>query len=206
VVFIGLPAAVGLVIIRLPATMALYAPGGQVQAGDAERVAWVLLGYAPAIWAYSMNHTLVRAFYAKQNPVTPMRVSVAMVALNLALNLSLIWLPIGGGARLGAAGLAWSTAVCAVVQCAALTWLLRRYVARPIDGEVMSSWWRTAAATAVMGIAVWGALQWVGAKPSTHVEAIIACAVCIVVGALVLAIAAWALRMNELRFVLRRGR
>jgi putative peptidoglycan lipid II flippase len=206
VVFIGVPAAAGLVLIRHPVTTAIYAEGGRIAAGDSARVAWVLLGYAPAIWAYSMNHTLVRAFYAQRNAITPMRIAVAIVALNVVLNLALIWLPIGGGERLGAAGLAWSTATCAIVQCVVLMLLVRRYVARPIDAVVAGSWLRSLAATVAMAGAVWGVLQLIGAQPATRGEAIIACAVTVIVGALALGGAAVALRMPELKFVLRRGR
>ena len=43
--------------------------------------------YAPAIWAYSLNHTITRAFYARGDTVTPMKVAIGMVGLNLSLNL-----------------------------------------------------------------------------------------------------------------------
>lgn len=206
VVFIGVPASVGLVLIRHPVTLAIYAEGGRIEAGDAARVAWVLLGYAPAVWAYSMNHTLVRAFYAKHNATTPMRVSLAMVALNVVLNLTLIWLPLGGGERLGAAGLAWSTAVCAMLQCGVLMVLLGRYVPRPIDLAVAGSWARSIVATVAMASAVWGVMELLGGRPTTWRQAIVACIATVGVGGAAMALAAWALRMEELRFVVRRGR
>ncbi|MBI1373957.1 MAG: murein biosynthesis integral membrane protein MurJ [Phycisphaera sp.] len=145
--FIGLPASVGLMLVRNPLAEAIYFRGGSLEAGDAERIAWVLCGYAPAIWAYSMNHILTRAFYAQQNTATPMFVSVAMVSLNVVMNLTLIW-------PLGAAGLAWSTSICAMLQTVILLVLVRRYVDQPVDRTVARSWAATAAITVVMALVV----------------------------------------------------
>ena len=70
-----------------------------------------------------------------------------MVGFNLALNLTLIW-------PLGAAGLAWSTAVTATCQVLILLWLVRRHVGAPIDGSVMVGWLRTVVLSSVMTVAL----------------------------------------------------
>ena len=41
-------------------------------AGVLGRSALVLLCYAPGVWAYSLNHVLARAFYARGDTKTPM--------------------------------------------------------------------------------------------------------------------------------------
>ncbi|XAM01300.1 murein biosynthesis integral membrane protein MurJ [Phycisphaeraceae bacterium D3-23] len=151
-VFIGLPASVGLLLVRVPLARVVYERGA-FETGDALRVATILAGYATSVWAYSMMHTVTRAFYALKDATTPLKVSVGMVALNLTLNLTLIW-------PLGAAGLAWSTAVSAVAQAGLLLLLIRRRVDRPIDASVLKSWGRTALASAVMAAALWPALWW----------------------------------------------
>ena len=51
--------------------------------------------------------------YARDDMTTPMRIAVGMVGANVVLNVVLIW-------WLREAGLAVSTAVCAVGQCAAV--------------------------------------------------------------------------------------
>ncbi len=145
--YIGLPASVGLVLVREPLARAIYYPGGALQSVDWVRIAAVLFGYAPAVWAYSLNHVLTRAFYAKDDPLTPVRVMVGMVGLNVALNLTLIW-------PMGLPGLAWSTASCAVVQCGLLLWRIRRAVAVPLDRRVVASWGRSVACTAAMAAGV----------------------------------------------------
>ena len=53
-VFIGLPASVALMATRDTLATTLF-QGGRFTAEDSTMVAWVLLGYAPAIWAYSIQ-------------------------------------------------------------------------------------------------------------------------------------------------------
>ena len=133
VVFIGLPASIGLMLVRQPLT-AVILQGGEFTADDTARVGRVLLGYAPAIWAYSMTHVLTRALYAHGDAKKAMKVAVSMVALNVLLNCTLIWTP------LKEAGLAWSTAFCAVLQAILLSGVVGRYGITVVDRAVASSW------------------------------------------------------------------
>ncbi|MGB0766936.1 MAG: murein biosynthesis integral membrane protein MurJ [Phycisphaeraceae bacterium] len=148
-VFIALPASAGLILVRVPLARTVFEHGG-FKTDDALRVAAILAGYASSVWAYSMTHTLTRAYYAMQDAKTPLKISAAMVGLNLALNLSLIW-------PLGAAGLAWSTAISAAGQVALLLLLLRKRVDQPIDNSVITSWTRTMIATTVMAAVLFAA-------------------------------------------------
>lgn len=140
--FIALPASAGLILVRVPLARTVF-EHGSFNTEDAMRVSFILAGYAASVWAYSMTHTLTRAFYALKDAKTPLKVSAAMVLLNLTLNLSLIW-------WLGAAGLAWSTAISAAMQVVLLVLFLHKRVAKPIDAQVISSWTRTVIATTVM--------------------------------------------------------
>lgn len=198
-ILIGLPASVGLVLVREPLATAIYYRGGKLTADDAARIAWVLSGYAPAVWAYSMNHLLTRTFYAHQNTITPMRVAVSMVALNVALNLALIW-------PLGAAGLAWSTAICAAIQSVILLRLVRRYVQRPLDGGVLGSWVRSGIVTAVMAAVLIGVLAPFDLATMSRWEVISLLLGSTGAGAGAVVGTAWMLKMPEIRWILsRRG-
>ncbi|MDZ4753257.1 MAG: murein biosynthesis integral membrane protein MurJ [Phycisphaerae bacterium] len=195
--FIGLPASIGLFLIARPA-VAVVLEGGRFTIDDTHRVAFILLGYAPAIWSYSMVNVLIRAFYASGDSVTPTRVSVLMVGLNLVGNLTLIWTP------LREAGLAWSTAICSVIQCAVLLVILRQRVGAIIDRDLLMSWLRTALATSVMAAAVIGAAMWV---PHVHAGwwgAVRELAILIPVGAVAVLGTALLLRMPEMRWALGR--
>ncbi len=142
--FIGLPASVGLLLVGLPLSRLIF-ERGHFELADSLRVATILAGYASAVWAYSMMHVLTRAFYAVKDPRTPLRISLVMVALNVSLNLVLIW-------PLGAAGLAWSTAITATVQVVVLSIALRRHVPGPVDGDVVAAWARCGLLCAVMAV------------------------------------------------------
>ncbi|MFW6060150.1 MAG: murein biosynthesis integral membrane protein MurJ [Phycisphaeraceae bacterium] len=194
--FIALPASVGLILVRLPLATVIYQRGA-FTGEDAQRVAWILTGYAASVWAYSMMHVLTRAFYAVKDATTPLRVSVCMVVANLALNLVLIW-------PLGAAGLAWSTAITGAAQAIVLAVLVGRRVARPVDGEVVRGWLRTAALTAVMaglvGPMLWALRPWAG----TFWGAAGALAAAVVIGAVVMLGGAWVSGAAEVRWLVRR--
>jgi len=118
--FIGIPASIGLIVVRHDLTRVIFAGGdrGFSETG-LDRAAAVLLGYAVAVWAYSLNHVLTRGFYARGRAMTPVKVALLAVGLNLSLNLALIW-------PLREAGLAWSTAVSAIAQTVILAALIRR--------------------------------------------------------------------------------
>ncbi|MEZ6191954.1 MAG: murein biosynthesis integral membrane protein MurJ [Phycisphaerales bacterium] len=144
--FIGLPASVGLILVRVPLTRVMF-EHGKFELEDSLRVATILAGYASAVWAYSMTHIITRAFYAVGDSKTPLRVSMTMVFFNFALNLILIW-------PLGAAGLAWSTAISAACQVLILLLLIRKHVDRPVDASVLKGWLRTVLLSSAMTAAL----------------------------------------------------
>lgn len=118
--FIGLPSSVGLVCVGPALVRVLYSGGdsGFSDAGAA-RAGWVLVAYATAVWAYSLNQLFTRSMYARDDMRTPMRIALGMVGANVALNVVLIW-------WLKEAGLAVSTAVCAMGQCVLLARAAKR--------------------------------------------------------------------------------
>jgi putative peptidoglycan lipid II flippase len=151
--FIGLPASLGLFLVRHSAVAVPYSGGSSGYSPEGvERGAAVLGGFALAVWAYSLNHVFTRAFYAKGDTRTPMRVATACVALNLALNAALIW-------PLREAGLAWATTTSATIQCLALAFLARRFAPhgeRVIDPVTARAIAKCLLATLLMGACVEG--------------------------------------------------
>jgi len=194
--FIGLPAGVGLMFVRLPLTRAIF----EYNRFDLEasmRVATILAGYAAAIWAYSMTHVLTRAFYAVKDARTPLRISIGMVTFNLALNMILIWF-------LGAAGLAWSTSTTAVVQTIILLLTVRRYVAQPVDRAVWQSWGKTAMLTLVMAVALWLPLTWYDPAALDRSQSLLLLIAMVSLGMAVFLLGAWLTRSQELQWLIRR--
>ncbi len=197
--FIGLPASMGLMIVRRDLCAVVF-EGGNFSAEGVGRSAFILLGYAGAVWAYSVNHTLVRGFYAQGDTRTPVKISIATVALNLAGNLTLIWIP-----GVGEAGLAWSTAISSTAQCVMLGATLRsRMPGRRLllreDGAAIAR-----IAAAALGMAVPTALAaWLIPIDGTWAGRLVRLAACLAVGMAAYGGLALALRAPELRWLLSR--
>lgn len=196
-VFIGLPASVGLILVRIPLTRLIF-QYGRFDLDDATRVATILAGYATAIWAYSATHVLTRGFYALKDAKTPLRITVVNVFLNLVLNCVLIW-------YMGVAGLAWSTAFCAMWQTFLLIRAMRRYVKLPLDDAVLWSWGRTALLSVIMGLVLYPMIQMVDLTAMSRRESALMLALLVSVGGGVFLVGAWLLKAQELRWLLKRS-
>jgi len=141
--FIGLPASAGLIVVRTHLTTVVF-QGGKFSPDDTIRVATILLGFAPAVAAFSLMQTMTRAFYALGDTATPTRISIWMVCFNFILNCTLIWTP------LNTSGLAWSTTICAFIQAAILMYLLHGRVNNLFDIHTRIASVKIFAATLVM--------------------------------------------------------
>jgi putative peptidoglycan lipid II flippase len=195
-VFIGLPASVGLIMVRLPLTRLIF-QYGKFDLEDANRVATILVGYAVAIWAYSATHVLTRGFYAIKDPKTPLKITMANVLLNVTLNCVLIW-------YMGAAGLAWSTAICAIWQTFLLVRAMRRYVALPLDDAVLWSWGKTLSLSVIMGMVLYPVINRVDLATLSRSQSAVMLGVLVLLGAGVYLAGAWVLKSEELRWLLKR--
>jgi putative peptidoglycan lipid II flippase len=144
----GLPASLGLILVSAPAVRLLFRHG-QITAHDAELIALSVGFYAAAIWAFSLQQILNRAYYALHDTVTPLVMSIVTLAVNVLVELPLVWTP------LGEAGMAAGTLASFSVQAVVMLWMLDRRVGgldlRPLLGRVA----RMVVATAVMGITCW---------------------------------------------------
>jgi putative peptidoglycan lipid II flippase len=199
-VFIALPASVGLLVVARPLAATLFL-GGRFDIEGVERVGAVLAAYSAAVWAYSVNHLLTRAYYARGDSRTPVRISLFFLTLNLALNLTLIWF-------MGEVGLATATATCAVLQSAALLVVLDRRLAageaRVLDRATLIACAWIFVMSAVMGVAVWLVQRLLGQTVewstwATHLAVLVA------VGVAVFGVAALVLRRPELKWLVTRG-
>ena len=146
VFYISVAAALGLMVTARPLVQGVF-ERGEFTPEDTRRVSLTLAAYAVGVWAYGLNHLLVRGFYALGDRRTPMRVALVMVVINLSLNLTLVW-------RWEEAGLGAATAICGVAQ---FVWLGRILAGRlaPLPwGELAGSGLRSLVGGAVMTVAV----------------------------------------------------
>lgn len=196
--FIGLPASIGLILVREDLTLVLFGGGerGFSESGVIRSSA-VLLGYAVAIWAYSINHVFTRAFYAAGNTKTPMKIAIAMVAVNVVLNFTLIW-------PLREAGLAWSTAISAILQCMILATLCSTKLGvQPLDAHTRKALTRIIIATVLMAVGV-GAFEFLWPQSQTWPGHLLAMALAAGIGVGLYTAFAVGLKLPELRWLLAR--
>ena len=140
--FISLPTTLGMILISQPLISAIYL-GGKVSAADVAQAVWTARWFCIGIWAFEMQMILVRVFYAWRDAMTPMKVAVGMVALNITLNLSLIWFMQEGG-------IAASTSISAMVQCGILLFILQRRMKLEKLGQVVSMAGKSLAGAGIM--------------------------------------------------------
>jgi putative peptidoglycan lipid II flippase len=119
--FIGLPASAGMILVATPAVRLLF-ERGQFTAHDSLLTARSAAIYSAAIWAFSVQHILNRAYYALHDMKTPLIWAAVNLAINLIVELPLVW------TSLGESGMAFGTLVSFAIQAVAMLWLLDRRV------------------------------------------------------------------------------
>ncbi|HAF61048.1 MAG TPA: murein biosynthesis integral membrane protein MurJ [Anaerolineaceae bacterium] len=102
ILFLAIPATVGLVLMRSDIVRVLY-ERGEFTAQSTTLVAWALLWYALGLVGHCIVEITSRAFYAQHDTKTPVLVGVGAMSLNLILSIlfsrlftSIGWLPHGG--------------------------------------------------------------------------------------------------------------
>ena len=143
--FEGFAASAGLILIRGPAVRLLF-QHGQIGPHDADLIAKSVLFYSAAIWAFSLQQILNRAYYAVHDTTTPLVMSIVTLAVNLAVELPLVW------TNLGEAGMAAGTLASFAAQAIVMLFMLDRRVGglglRELVGPVLKLFAATGLMTA----------------------------------------------------------
>jgi putative peptidoglycan lipid II flippase len=147
VLFIGIPASIGLILLRRP-LVELFYERNAFTAESTYRTSVVIFFYAIGVWAYCASHVIIRAFYSIQDTKTPVKVGAGVVGLNLVLNLTLIWF-------LREGGLALATAISATIQIIILFALLRKKLNITGHKHIITSAIKTLIATFFMYVTCW---------------------------------------------------
>lgn len=157
ILFLTVPAAVGLIILRRP-LVTLLLQRGAFDASSTEVVAWTLQFFALGLVAHAGVEITSRAFYALHNTKTPVLVSIAAMAVNLALSLLLIR-PLAQG------GLALSNSIATILEMIVLLALLRPHLGGLMGPQLARSAAHTLLSALVMAavLGLWLRSAWVGA-------------------------------------------
>ena len=146
-----LPAAVALLIISTPVAIALF-EGGAFDRASSTAVGVVLVAFGAGLPAFILNKVLTPAFFAREDTATPMRFAIFTLAIDLALAISLFF-------AFGVVGIAIGTAAAAWINTILLVWALSARGHFQLDPRTLDRLWRIAAASVVMGAALFGLLQ-----------------------------------------------
>jgi putative peptidoglycan lipid II flippase len=163
VLLIGLPAAVGLMLLARPAIATLF-QYDDFGALDVEMSGLALLAYGIGLPGFMLVKILAPAFYARQDTRTPVRVAVTAMIANMVMNLLFVVPMVLLGIAGAHAGLALATALASYLNAYLLFSRLREQgVYQPARG------WRVfflqlgaacAALAALLLMAVPGAPVW----------------------------------------------
>lgn len=151
-VALSIPASAGLWLLGTPITQLLFQRGA-FDAEDARLTALMISTYGAAVWAFVGLIIVNRAFYAVGDRVTPMKLGLIALILNIIANLALVGL-------VGGVGLAWGTILATVTQLTLTVRRLEQRVGSINWNEVGSATWKAALGTVLMS-AVILATQWI---------------------------------------------
>lgn len=200
--FLMLPAAVGLIALGKPIVTILF-EGQKFTAQDTALTSYALIFYSLALFAHAAIIMLPRAFYALQDTVTPVVVSILAVSVSILLN----WIFLKF-TSLGVGGFALSFSIMGLINMLLLMEILRRKIKGIRGNVIMKSFTKTLTASIVMGLAVFVTAQISGMLSTSlglsgHGEAAVIVFAGIMVGMAVFFITAWFLKMDELTMSIR---
>ncbi len=155
IVFIILPAMLGLILLRQP-IVHLFFEHGSFTREDTAATATAVLCYAVGLWAFAGVRIIVSAYYSLQDTKTPAVTAAVAVLANIAFSLMLM-------RSLEAAGLALATALASMMNVTVLVAMLNRRVGRVDWTAVGRSMIRVLTACAPVAAACWliaGAEVW----------------------------------------------
>ena len=125
---------------------------------DAGQTASVLLQYGWGAPAFVLMQIINRAFYARQDTKTPMRVALTQVGLNVGLGLVLFRL-------IGAPGIAAATSAASWLSVVQMAVILRRRGHYALSPKAVSRLLRVLAASAALGLILAFGAHWLTAHP-----------------------------------------
>lgn len=158
VLFLSLPAAFGLILLRRPLITLLF-QRGTFDAHSTELVAWALLWYAVGLIGHNVVEVLARAFYALHDTKTPVLIGAAAMTLNILFNFGFSalfdrvgWMPHGG--------LALANSLATALEMAALLMIMHRRLEGLNGGHIGRGLLQSGLGTLCMSAAVLAWLHW----------------------------------------------
>ena len=157
VLYLTIPASIGLLVLRMP-LVRLLLERGLFDQGSTQAVTRALQFYALGLIAHAGIEIVARAFYALHDTRTPVGISLAAMGGNIILSL-LLRKPLGHG------GLALASTLAAYVELIALLWAIRPRLQGLEERRFLPSCWRMILAAGVMGLVLSFVSGRIGSSP-----------------------------------------
>ena len=194
ILFLALPATVGLLVLGQP-VIALLFERGIFDAQSTALVTWALMFYTLGLVSHSVVEIVSRAYYALKDTWTPVWIGATAMLINIGLNFGLavlfnrVNLPPHGG-------LALANTLATTLEMIGLAWIMRRRLSGLDVTRIWPGLWRTLAASVLMGAIL---LAWL--IYTVRLSPWIVGLGGVVVGGLVFWVTAYALRAPEARLL-----
>jgi putative peptidoglycan lipid II flippase len=154
-IFVNLLASVLLFTLAGPIIRLLF-ERGKFDAHSTEQVSFALMCLVPGLISFSLVNIFARAFYAVGDLVTPMKISVFCLAINLLLAAMMLFV-----FQLGPGALGLANTLSAACNLCLLVFALRKKLRSLEMKETVAQLPSMAAAATAAGLAAWrGALLW----------------------------------------------
>ncbi len=174
ILFITLPATVGLIILRQEIIEVLF-QHGDFNATSTALTAWALPFFAIGLSAFSMVKIIVPAFYALQDTRTPVQIAFVAMFLNIALNFVFIRPLENGGPALATSAAAFFNSF------SLLAIFYRRYGSFGV-WDILRSALKAGIASLALGFVVYVLIHWPGFYTGRMTHKAIALAAAILAG------------------------
>lgn len=197
VLFVTIPAAFGLAVLREPIIRLLFEVG-QFTSNDTAMAGTALLYYSIGLFAQAACQILMQVYFSLQDTRTLLKVSFVAIAANTGLALLLLWLT---DLNHGALALAWSLTV--ILNMILYLLVLRKHIGHFDGKRILRSGILAVIGSAVMACAAYYTAtlvgEWVGL--STSAGRLLQVITGVLAGVLVYGGFALLCRMEEVRFV-----
>lgn len=203
ILFFMIPATVGIIVLRAQIVRLIYGIGNF----SWENTYWTtksLLFFSFGLIATALIPLLVRAFYSLQDTRTPLYISLATMLVNIALSLTLPFIP---ALELGVAGIALAFSIASTVNAVLLAiWLHGKIGVLDPDHKIFESTARLVLASLLMGLLTYGSLYFFDTLVSTNyvVGLLLQTAGAVCVGGLSYFAITWAFKCEETLYMLRK--
>ncbi|MBI4357619.1 MAG: murein biosynthesis integral membrane protein MurJ [Gammaproteobacteria bacterium] len=169
---IGLPAAIGLIVLAQPTLATLFYYGAFAEK-DVLMASKSLVAYATGLPAFILVKVLSAGCFAHQDTKTPVRITLIAILCNIVLNLILVF-------PLAHAGLALATSLSAWIQVILLFLALRRknrITANPFTQTISVKIMLASLSMAILLLAIVPAysnwIEWTGVRRASYLGSII---------------------------------